>query len=63
VLLAAEVVREHAGEGALDQRLCELREEAVLAEQVLRILIIFRELAEQFGTNRWHIRLLSRLKG
>lgn len=41
-LLVAEVVGDFALQGALDERLGELPEQAVITEQVFRLLIVFQ---------------------
>jgi hypothetical protein len=63
VTFVAEVVGEFAVEGALDEGLGELLEEAVLTEQVIGLLLILEQLVEQFGSDRWHNLVLSRLNG
>jgi hypothetical protein len=42
VLLVAKVVRQFTGERAFDQRFSELLEQALLAEQIVRLLVIFQ---------------------
>jgi hypothetical protein len=42
VAFVAEVVSQLSVEGALDESFSELLEEAVLAEQVIRLLVIFQ---------------------
>lgn len=54
MLLVPEVVSQLAVEGSLDEGLHELLEQAVLPEQVIRLLVILQQLVEQFGTDRWH---------
>jgi hypothetical protein len=52
MLLVAEVVREFAVEGALNERFGELLEESVLAEQVTRLPVFIQQFVEQFGSDR-----------
>jgi hypothetical protein len=60
VLLVAEVVRQLAVEGALDEGFRELLEQPILTEQVFRLLVVFQEFVKQFGSNGWHNRISFR---
>jgi hypothetical protein len=46
VALVAEVVSQLAVEGALDEGLGEVLEEAVLTQQVIRLLVVFQQLVQ-----------------
>jgi hypothetical protein len=52
VLLVAEVVSHLALEGALDDRLGELLEEAVVTEHVFGRLVILEQFVQEFWCNR-----------
>jgi hypothetical protein len=60
VLLVGEVMGKFTVECALDESLGKLLEQAVLSEQVFRLLVVLQQLVEQFGSNRWHNRISFR---
>ena len=48
-LLTERGIEVETVKGALDERLRQLLEQAVLSEQVVRLLVIFQQLVKQFG--------------
>jgi hypothetical protein len=40
-----------------------LLEQAILTEEVIRLLVVLEKFVKQFGSNRWHNLVLSRVNG
>lgn len=62
VLLVARVMGELAVEGSLDEHPGKLLEQPSLAEQVVGLLVVFEQFAEQFASSRRRNLILFRLK-